>query len=256
MYLDSGHCTVHVYTTWNSPTPSWKIIHHCSPAPRRLSPRLHHTKVSGRASGFSFDIICHICHLSVCQTGSSWAFFCPGAPTVCRCAVWPSGRHVKMEGVEWEMWLWLKGPEQPSGDKLSPVTLTNEPAGCPVLSAKLSMLTAPDWPLSRWRNGDSGSLRPVWSWGPLLLLRVTGRCGLHSTAANEVCVGLTGSLLLPWWLLSTSDDPLDSHSDTSPGEAETPFSDIITHCNVTPSIFFCWLRLTVLPHNIFNLFVF
>lgn len=112
---------------------------------------------------------------------------------------------------------------------------------------------APDWPASPWRDGDSGCLCPPWSWGPLLL-RVTRRCGLHSKAANEVCIGLTGSLLLPWWLLSPSDDPYDSQSDMSPREPEREHSlTTVIHyiCrkknrDISPLIYplSCWLQLS------------
>lgn len=190
--------------------------------------RVGHTNVSGRASGFSFDIIFHICHLSFCQFEESGPFSTPGpvasaVSTILKsalcwdcCGIWGSCWDFKREGVEWEIWVSLRGREQLREDKLSVLTWSNGHSVHPVLCAKLSELTAPDWLLIAWcNNNNSGCLCSRWSSGPLLQ-RVTGGCGLHSETPNDICVALTGSLLLPWWLLSPSDEPYESHSDTSP----------------------------------------
>lgn len=197
----------------------------------------HHTRVSGRASEFSFESICHMCHFSVCQPGALEPFPCPvpwAASTVWgaglwveHCGVWRPDWYIKREGVEWEIWVSLSCPGKLSGDKLCVLTFSKGHAqGCPVIPDKLSELSAPDWPHNLWCNNDCSCGCSLWSWGPLLL-RVTGRCGLTSNMPNEVCVGRMSSMLLPWWLLSPSDDPCDSHSDMSPREPGR-------HCHLHP----------------------
>lgn len=157
-----------------------------------------------------------MCQRSVRQSGAPAPLTCPEPEAVAVSAVLGASRSgwCVGEGVEWVIWVSLSAPSL--RDKTCVLTSSNGHAGCLVTAAKLSRLKAPDWPLSLWCNGNGGRIRPLWSWGPLLL-RVTGRCGLISNTPNEVW-GVTGSLLLPWWPLHPSDDLQDSDSVTSPRE--------------------------------------
>lgn len=166
-----------------------------------------------------------MCHFSVCKFEQSEAIFLSVGSTVWRAGgfcwgssnVWASGWWLKTETGQGATEVSRTDPAHRQGDKTSVLSINNGHVGHPILCTELSEVTAPDWLLSDWCNGDSGCLCSLWSWGPLLL-QVTGKCGLFSKTPNDVCVALTGSLLLPWWLLSPSNDPYESHSKASPRE--------------------------------------
>lgn len=191
--------------------------------------RLRQTKVSGTGSCFSEGSICQTCHLTGGQFEVSAAFSSPDrrrlSVGLCRDAggIWRSGWWVGRKELVGEMEVSVVGLKLGSGEQLSILLVRKGQAGRPVLCVKLSELIAPDWLQWEWCKDESCCLCSLWSWGPLLL-RDTGRCGLHSRAPNDVGVGLTGSLLLPWWQLSPSDDPNESHSDASPREPEKSHS--------------------------------
>lgn len=162
---------------------------------------MDHTKLSGRVSVFSPDSTCQTHHFSLCPLVLSEPFSFAGLEASVASAAWRPGLcwgscrlqksvwWLKMEITEWEKEL---SPKEHRGrDELFVLSTSNGHGGHLILSS-------------------------LWS-GPLLL-RVTGRRGLHSQTPNGVCAGLTGSLLLPWWPLSLSDDPFESYSDASLGE--------------------------------------
>lgn len=193
--------------------------------------RLHQTKVSGTGSWFSEGSFCQTCHSTVGQFEVSAPFSPPDRESSVLSAVrrerlcwaggeiWRSGWWLGTKGMVGEMDVSLAGLKLGNGEQLSILFIGKGHAGHPVLCVKLSELIAPDWLQWEWCKDESRCLCSLWSWGPLLL-RDTGRWGLDSKTPNDVCVGLTGSLLLPWWQLSPSDDPNESHSDASSREPE------------------------------------